>query len=377
MPVLLGDTILVKSADIEAGKAKSLDIKWSKWLQNKEGKYIQATFTIVTSKDPSGKTGSATAMPIFIQLEKLADFEAKKADGQADFTVVVDTDFQFGQKDDKGTGRWLCFHDKTREINQGRFVKNAAKEAGDRAAEVAKQLGYDSERAVSGSLQGGVANAWGETIPSGTHAELVLEKKQFVVKFPERKAVFFQVRGRWGPAKGNIALYVHHLEKQPIDFIVVASLSTLDCSEIFNDVELATEVKNQLSPSTADICVLRDWPGLAGGNSLIIPGKVKHALDVIHDLRHLTPLEPCPIDNLPILDNAALKDISLALTVTRPASSAPANVNLKLTGTLVLGVFNSKKPWASTGTLTIDKASHAAELVVTDTTPASPDTMSG
>ncbi|KAJ3503624.1 hypothetical protein NMY22_g18186 [Coprinellus aureogranulatus] len=144
MPVSLGDTILVKSADIDTAKAKPLDIEWSEHLQTKKGQYIATTFTIVTSKDPAGKTGADTAAPIFIQLEKLADFEAKKIDGQADFTVVVDTDFQYGQKDDKGTGRWLCFQDKSRKINQSRFVQGLAASVGDKASEIAKQLGYDS-----------------------------------------------------------------------------------------------------------------------------------------------------------------------------------------------------------------------------------------
>lgn len=69
---------------------------------------------------------------------------------------------------------------------------------------------------------------------------------------------------------------------------------------------------------------------------------------------------------LPILQDTAFKDIALGLTISRSpeGSSGPLNVVVKLTGNVVLGVFNPCDPWVSVGRLVIDKASESATLVV-------------
>lgn len=73
---------------------------------------------IYDPQDPAGKTGAETAGVIFIQLDMLQQFQAKQVDGKDQFTVVVDQDFQYGQKSKDGTGRWLAFHNKDHKIYQ-------------------------------------------------------------------------------------------------------------------------------------------------------------------------------------------------------------------------------------------------------------------
>lgn len=68
--------------------------------------------------DPAGKTGAETAGVIFIQANKLHDFERKQVEGKDQFTVVVDGDFQYGQKAKDGTGRWLALHNKNHKVYQ-------------------------------------------------------------------------------------------------------------------------------------------------------------------------------------------------------------------------------------------------------------------
>lgn len=102
------------------------------------------------------------------------------------------------------------------------------------------------DASVAEPLQAGVAEAWTDTLPSGTHSKLVLEAKQFVLTVPQERAVFLQAGGHWGSAKGNIALYVRRPQEQPLNFALVASLSSLDSADIFDDAELASEIKSQL-----------------------------------------------------------------------------------------------------------------------------------
>ena len=63
-------------------------------------------------------TGPDTKNIIFIEVGKLAEFQKKQVAGKDQFTVVIDSDFQYGQKSADGTGRWIAFHNKTYAMYQ-------------------------------------------------------------------------------------------------------------------------------------------------------------------------------------------------------------------------------------------------------------------
>jgi len=42
----------------------------------------------------------------------IESFKNKKLSGKAEFTIVVDDSFQYGQEVKDGTRRWLCYHNK-------------------------------------------------------------------------------------------------------------------------------------------------------------------------------------------------------------------------------------------------------------------------
>jgi hypothetical protein len=55
---------------------------------------------------------------IFIQASMLDSFKKKALPDKEKYTIVVDTDFQYGQKDKTGKGRFLVYQDKEFKIFQ-------------------------------------------------------------------------------------------------------------------------------------------------------------------------------------------------------------------------------------------------------------------
>lgn len=118
------------------------------------------------------------------------------------------------------------------------------------------------------------------------------------------------------------------------------------------------------SPSALMLKRLSDIDHLTGSTSItaLILGCVVAKSSEVKPLTSATFFST--INAFPILDSTLLRDISFSLTVGRSDPATPLNTQLKLTGQLVLGVFNAEKPWTSIGTLTIDKSKNTAELVV-------------
>ncbi|TFL00753.1 hypothetical protein BDV98DRAFT_593620 [Pterulicium gracile] len=124
MPVL-GKTILVTAADIEERKKTPIEVKWRQGLADVAETYIQTTFICIGRLDTlaeGGKTGAESKGAIYIQLNKLEGLRSKKVAEQPDFTIVLDKDFQYGQKSKDGTGRWFVFHDKQHKPFRHRFL---------------------------------------------------------------------------------------------------------------------------------------------------------------------------------------------------------------------------------------------------------------
>ena len=53
---------------------------------------------------------------IFIQHDYVDRFKAKSSGD--DFSVTVDESFQYGQKNARGEGRWLAYHDRSQKPYQ-------------------------------------------------------------------------------------------------------------------------------------------------------------------------------------------------------------------------------------------------------------------
>ncbi|KAH6919077.1 hypothetical protein BKA70DRAFT_1458967 [Coprinopsis sp. MPI-PUGE-AT-0042] len=155
MAVQLGDTILISAAEVEQSKADPIEIKWQQTLRNVSGKYIQAKFTVVKAADAAGKTGDETTSFIFIQVERFEAFSKKQVAGvDVNYTVVVDKAFQYGQKNPQGEGRWLVFHDTTRNPFQHRFIQGALQAGAARATEIARTFGFEAAETLLKGAQG-------------------------------------------------------------------------------------------------------------------------------------------------------------------------------------------------------------------------------
>jgi ribosomal protein L21E len=59
---------------------------------------------------------------LFIQQSKLDELKTKSS-GES-FTITVDDSFQYGQKNKQGDGRWLVYHDKSRNPFQVRVYSD-------------------------------------------------------------------------------------------------------------------------------------------------------------------------------------------------------------------------------------------------------------
>ncbi|KAH7563558.1 hypothetical protein BM1_00605 [Bipolaris maydis] len=138
MTVEKGNKIFIAEGDIAANPAT---VNWQQNLSQKSDTYYMAVFT---NKDKSiywppmpdrsllilGDTDNEQSY-IFIQQGKLDALKAKSS-GDA-FTITVDDSFQYGQKNKQGEGRFLVFHDKSRNPFQWRFVSTLYSKLGNGA----------------------------------------------------------------------------------------------------------------------------------------------------------------------------------------------------------------------------------------------------
>ncbi|EMD89552.1 hypothetical protein COCC4DRAFT_125725 [Bipolaris maydis ATCC 48331] len=120
MTVEKGNKIFIAEGDIAANPAT---VNWQQNLSQKSDTYYMAVFT---NKDKNNEQSY-----IFIQQGKLDALKAKSS-GDA-FTITVDDSFQYGQKNKQGEGRFLVFHDKSRNPFQWRFVSTLYSKLGNGA----------------------------------------------------------------------------------------------------------------------------------------------------------------------------------------------------------------------------------------------------
>ncbi|KAH6919078.1 hypothetical protein BKA70DRAFT_1214830 [Coprinopsis sp. MPI-PUGE-AT-0042] len=155
MAVQLGDTILISAVEVEQSKADPIEVKWQQTLRNVSGKYIQAKFTVIKAADTAGNTGDETTSFIFIQVERFEAFIKKQVAGvDVNYTIVVDKTFQYGQKNQQGEGRWLVFHDTTRNPFQHRFIQGALQAGAAKATEIARIFGFAAADVLLKGMEG-------------------------------------------------------------------------------------------------------------------------------------------------------------------------------------------------------------------------------
>ncbi|KAH6639225.1 hypothetical protein C7974DRAFT_469788 [Boeremia exigua] len=123
MPVEKGNTIFIAESDIAANPGP---VNWQQNLSQKSDTYYMSIFT---NKDKNDEQSY-----IFIQQGKLDALKAKSSG--TSFTVQVDESFQYGQKNAQGEGRFLVFHDKSRNPYQWRFVSTLFSKLGNGALKV-------------------------------------------------------------------------------------------------------------------------------------------------------------------------------------------------------------------------------------------------
>ncbi|KAJ5177740.1 uncharacterized protein N7500_000439 [Penicillium coprophilum] len=137
--------------------AKSVQkVEWRQKLQQHNGKYYRLSFVNKTNTEPE------SSGLIFISEEKAEAFKAldqdKTDNDKCTVTVSVDS-FLYGQKKG-GKGRFLVFHDKTRDIFQHRFTDGAIADALKAAQDVLTKLGYNELNAVTDAIKG----TWGDRL---------------------------------------------------------------------------------------------------------------------------------------------------------------------------------------------------------------------
>ncbi|KAF5851076.1 hypothetical protein GGP41_010725 [Bipolaris sorokiniana] len=120
MTVEKGNKIFIAEGDIAANPAT---VNWQQNLSQKSDNYYMAVFT---NKDKNDEQSY-----IFIQQGKLDALKAKSSGDS--FTITVDDSFQYGQKNKQGEGRFLVFHDKSRNPFQWRFVSTLYSKLGNGA----------------------------------------------------------------------------------------------------------------------------------------------------------------------------------------------------------------------------------------------------
>ncbi|KAJ7775350.1 hypothetical protein B0H16DRAFT_1302880 [Mycena metata] len=152
MSVKKGDTILVAEATLTTAEKAPVDIKWKQDKKERDAKYVETSFSRTDKPAPAVDEGR-----IFIQADMMEASKKLTVADQAKYTIIVDTDFEYGQKDKTGKGRFLVFHDKSSEIFQHRFLKGIVLKYGEKAGEVAKQFGFEGASGIMsdvGSLFG-------------------------------------------------------------------------------------------------------------------------------------------------------------------------------------------------------------------------------
>ncbi|XP_014551138.1 hypothetical protein COCVIDRAFT_20537 [Bipolaris victoriae FI3] len=123
MTVEKGNKIFIAEGDVAANPAT---VNWQQNLSQKSDTYYMAVFT---NKDKNDEQSY-----IFIQQGKLDALKAKSSGDS--FTITVDDSFQYGQKNKQGEGRFLVFHDKSRNPFQWRFVSTLYSKLGNGALAV-------------------------------------------------------------------------------------------------------------------------------------------------------------------------------------------------------------------------------------------------
>ncbi|KAK7428262.1 hypothetical protein QQZ08_005159 [Neonectria magnoliae] len=124
-----GDAIYV---DAQSFDNEVVKVTWSQGGNNISENYIPMKYRVTS--------GGSSEGPIFIQANKLSDFR-RKQNGGPYVTVIVDSEFQYGQDKDR-TRRFLVFHDKDHRPYQHRFAHSILQTLGDKGVEFAASLGF-------------------------------------------------------------------------------------------------------------------------------------------------------------------------------------------------------------------------------------------
>ncbi|KAH7137022.1 hypothetical protein B0J13DRAFT_625619 [Dactylonectria estremocensis] len=143
MPLLvgIGDAIYV---DARSFDNKVVNVTWKQDYGELSENYIPMKYRVTSGGSSEGS--------IFIQANKLPDFR-RKHNGGTYVTVIVDSQFQYGQDKDH-IKRFLVYHDKGHRPYQHRFAHSVLTTIGDKAVEFAASLGYSDVGKLRDALSG-------------------------------------------------------------------------------------------------------------------------------------------------------------------------------------------------------------------------------
>ncbi|KAK1457175.1 hypothetical protein CCUS01_01642 [Colletotrichum cuscutae] len=113
-----GNKIFVSASEIDKNK---VTVEWQQNTKQRSQEYYTVPFFNKSQGDQESV--------LFIQANYIDAFKKKQVAGESEFTVVVDTSFQYGQNDEKTT-RWLVYHDKSMNAFQWRFVASVKSKLG-------------------------------------------------------------------------------------------------------------------------------------------------------------------------------------------------------------------------------------------------------
>ncbi|KXH50059.1 hypothetical protein CSIM01_07317 [Colletotrichum simmondsii] len=113
-----GNKIFISASEIDKNK---VTVEWQQNFKQRSQEYYTVPFINKSQGDQESV--------LFIQTNYLDAFKKKHVAGEPEFTVVIDTSFQYGQNDEK-TSRWLAYHDKSMNAFQWRFVASVKSKLG-------------------------------------------------------------------------------------------------------------------------------------------------------------------------------------------------------------------------------------------------------
>ncbi|KAJ4137290.1 hypothetical protein NW768_002872 [Fusarium equiseti] len=136
MSVSKGDVLTIPAYNQEA-ENNAVELQWSQQFRTRTARYY-----IVQAHNQSKDNAEVL---LFVQDRYYKDFNSNVPGARQEggsWVVTIDHQFQYGQKNKNGDGRWLVLHDKSNKMYQHRFmIVTIQSKASEQAKNLARRFG--------------------------------------------------------------------------------------------------------------------------------------------------------------------------------------------------------------------------------------------